>query len=33
MTNPARSGTWHYRVVARWWAEFNKPEAEEVDYQ
>lgn len=26
------SGTWHYGLVARWWAEFNAPEAEEVEY-
>ena len=26
------TGTWHYGLVARWWAEFNEPEAREVDY-
>lgn len=32
MTDPTDSGTWHYGLVARWWAEFNTPEPEEVDY-
>jgi SAM-dependent methyltransferase len=26
------SGTWHYGLVARWWAEFTSPDAREVDY-
>jgi SAM-dependent methyltransferase len=26
------SGTWHYGLVARWWAEFNKAGPEELDY-
>ncbi len=26
------SGTWHFGLVARWWAEFTTPEAHEVDY-
>jgi hypothetical protein len=26
------SGTWHYGLVARWWAEFTAPKAHEVDY-
>ena len=25
-------GTWHYGLIARWWAEFNRPEPAEVDY-
>ena len=32
MTNANESGTWHYGLIARWWAEFNAPEDEEVDY-
>lgn len=32
MNERADSGTWHYGLVARWWAEFNKPESQEVDY-
>lgn len=27
-----RSGTWHYGLVARWWAEFNMAKPEELDY-
>jgi SAM-dependent methyltransferase len=27
-----QSGTWHYGLIARWWAEFNKAEAHELDY-
>ncbi|HEX2681740.1 MAG TPA: class I SAM-dependent methyltransferase [Candidatus Dormibacteraeota bacterium] len=27
-----RSGTWHYGLLARWWAEFNHAEASEVAY-
>lgn len=27
-----QTGTWHYGLVARWWAEFNKAEAHELDY-
>ena len=30
MTEP--SGTWHYGLVARWWDEFNAPEAQEVAF-
>ena len=26
------SGTWHYGLVARWWAEFNVAEPHELDY-
>lgn len=26
------SGTWHYGLIARWWAEFNKAEPHELDY-
>jgi SAM-dependent methyltransferase len=26
------SGTWHHGLVARWWAEFNQPEPDEVAY-
>jgi SAM-dependent methyltransferase len=26
------SGTWHYGLIARWWAEVNRPEREELDY-
>ncbi|HKW08583.1 MAG TPA: class I SAM-dependent methyltransferase, partial [Candidatus Dormibacteraeota bacterium] len=26
------SGTWHYGLVARWWAEFNMAEPHELDY-
>lgn len=26
------SGTWHYGLVARWWAEFNEPDPVEVAY-
>lgn len=26
------SGTWHYGLIARWWAEFNLPEPAEVAY-
>jgi SAM-dependent methyltransferase len=29
---PGDTGTWHYGLVARWWAEFNTAEAEELDY-
>lgn len=32
MGRPDDSGTWHYGLVARWWAEFNEPEEQEVDY-
>lgn len=32
MGDSADTGTWHYGLVARWWAEFNAPEDEEVDY-
>jgi SAM-dependent methyltransferase len=27
-----QSGTWHYGLIARWWAEFNVAEARELDY-
>jgi SAM-dependent methyltransferase len=27
-----RSGTWHYGLIARWWAEFNVAEPGELDY-
>jgi len=27
-----QSGTWHYGLIARWWAEFNKAEPNELDY-
>jgi SAM-dependent methyltransferase len=26
------TGTWHYGLIARWWAEFNEPEPEELAY-
>jgi SAM-dependent methyltransferase len=26
------TGTWHHGLIARWWAEFNTPEPEEVAY-
>ena len=26
------SETWHYGLMARWWAEFNEPEPEEIEY-
>jgi len=26
------TGTWHYGLIARWWAEVNRPEAAELDY-
>jgi SAM-dependent methyltransferase len=26
------TGTWHHGLVARWWAEFNSPEEQEVSY-
>ena len=32
MSDSADSGTWHYGLVARWWAEFNEPTEPEVDY-
>jgi SAM-dependent methyltransferase len=28
----SESGTWHYGLVARWWAEFNVATSEELDY-
>ena len=28
----AESGTWHYGLIARWWAEFNVAEPEELAY-
>jgi SAM-dependent methyltransferase len=27
-----QSGTWHYGLIAQWWAEFNKAEPHELDY-
>ncbi len=27
-----QSGTWHYGLIARWWAEFNTAEPRELDY-
>jgi SAM-dependent methyltransferase len=27
-----QSGTWHYGLIARWWAEFNKAEPHQLDY-
>ena len=27
-----QSGTWHYGLIARWWAEFNTAEPNELDY-
>lgn len=27
-----KSGTWHYGLIARWWAEFNVPEPDELAY-
>ncbi len=26
------SETWHYGLMARWWAEFNQPDPEEIAY-
>jgi len=26
------TGTWHHGLIARWWAEFNEPEPEEIAY-
>lgn len=26
------AGTWHHGLIARWWAEFNAPEPEEIAY-
>ena len=26
------SGTWHHGLIARWWAEFNKAEPQELEY-
>jgi SAM-dependent methyltransferase len=31
VTSP-ETRTWHYGLIARWWAEFNTPEPHEVDY-
>ena len=31
-TSAGSTGTWHYGLVARWWAEFNEPTTGEVDY-
>jgi len=27
-----QSGTWHYGLIARWWAEFNRAEPHQLDY-
>jgi SAM-dependent methyltransferase len=27
-----QSGTWHYGLIAQWWAEFNEAEPHELDY-
>lgn len=32
MTSPEESGTWHYGLIARYWAEFNEPEPAELAY-
>jgi SAM-dependent methyltransferase len=33
MTGPAEpSGTWHYGLIARWWAEFNEADPHELAY-
>lgn len=32
MSDTGASGTWHYGLVARWWAEFNTPDPAEVAY-
>ena len=29
---PPMSGTWHYGLIARWWAEVNRPEEAELAY-
>jgi SAM-dependent methyltransferase len=29
---PPMTGTWHYGLIARWWAEVNRPEPAELDY-
>ncbi len=29
---PPMTGTWHYGLIARWWAEVNRPEAAELAY-
>lgn len=31
-TRSDESGTWHYGLLARWWAEFNVAEPHELDY-
>lgn len=32
MTNQPETGTWHYGLIARWWAEFEVPAPEEVAF-
>jgi SAM-dependent methyltransferase len=32
VANGDQTGTWHFGLVARWWAEFNTPKSEEVDH-
>ena len=32
MTTGEGTGSWHYGLIARWWAEFNEPEPEELAY-
>ncbi len=32
MDDPAASGTWHYGLVARWWAEVNRLEPDELAF-
>ncbi|MEO8461904.1 MAG: class I SAM-dependent methyltransferase [Chloroflexota bacterium] len=32
MTQENETGTWHYGLVARWWAEFERPEPEELAF-
>lgn len=32
MSASEQSGTWHYGLIARWWAEFNTAEPEELAY-
>ncbi|MBI2781453.1 MAG: methyltransferase domain-containing protein [Chloroflexi bacterium] len=31
-TDRDATGTWHYGLIARWWAEFNEPDPIEVEY-
>ncbi|MEO5918483.1 MAG: class I SAM-dependent methyltransferase [Candidatus Limnocylindrales bacterium] len=32
MTQEIETGTWHYGLMARWWAEFERPEPEELAF-